>query len=69
LKVLEWVERGESVELTRRNRVVGVIVPPRRVAIEKPPIEDFYTRLEALFHDPTHPMTGTEIVSYGRGER
>lgn len=71
--VLDWVAEGESVEITRRNQVVGIIVPP--LAAEANPKEkptapaDFYQRLETLFHDKKRPMTGTELVSYARGER
>ena len=67
--VLGWVARGERVEITRRNQVVGTLIPPAPVKIKKPAVPDFYSRLEKLFHDPTRPMTGTELVSYGRGER
>lgn len=66
--VLEWVEQGESVEITRRNKVVGIIVPPSSEKLDEIP-SDYYQRLETLFHDFSKPMTGTEIVSYGRGER
>ncbi len=66
--VLEWVEQGESVEITRRNKVVGIIVPPSPEQAEDVP-SDYYQRLEKLFYDTSKPMTGTEIVSYGRGER
>lgn len=67
--VLDWVARGERVRITRHNQVVGILVPP--VAEVDPPAEmpDFYERLETLFHDPTQPMTGSELVSYSRGER
>ena len=55
---------------TRRNKVVGIIVPPPREKAEKEaPQPDFYTRLEELFHDTTRPVTGTELVSWARGER
>ncbi len=66
--VLEWVAQGESVEITRRNKVVGIIVPPTPEKSEDVP-SDYYERLEKLFYDPIQPMTGSEIVSYGRGER
>lgn len=66
--VLEWVEQGETVEITRYNKVVAMIVPPQLEKSEDIP-SDYYERLETLFYDFTKPMTGTEIVSYGRGER
>jgi len=68
-QVLQWVEQGESVQITRRNKVVGILVPPGTQALDADSPTDFYARLETLFHDETQPMTGTEIVSYGRGER
>jgi antitoxin (DNA-binding transcriptional repressor) of toxin-antitoxin stability system len=71
--VLGWVAEGESVQITRRDQVVGIIVPPLAAevnpAVKPPPPADFYQRLEALFHDRKRPMTGTELVSYARGER
>jgi antitoxin (DNA-binding transcriptional repressor) of toxin-antitoxin stability system len=66
--VLEWVEQGESVKITRRNKVVAIIVPPTSEETEDVS-SDYYERLEKLFYDFTKPMTGAEIVSYGRGER
>ena len=71
--VLGWVAEGESVEITRRGKVVGIIVPPLaaevKSAVKPTRPADFYQRLETLFHDKKRPMTGTELVSYARGER
>lgn len=67
--VLGWVAEGETVEITRHNHVVGVIVPPAATKPKQETAPDFYERLQELFHDRTRPMTGTEIVSYARGER
>lgn len=67
--VLEWVEQGETVQITRYNKVVGVIVPPSAQKEQEMPPSDYYERLEKLFFDKSKPMTGAEIVSYGRGER
>jgi len=66
--VLEWVEQGESVEITRRNKVVGIIIPPGSEKADAIP-SDYYQRLETLFYDFTKPMTGAEIVAYDRGDR
>jgi len=70
--VLGWVADGETVEITRRNEVVGVIVPPAAGAAgktRKADLPDFYERLQELFYDRARQMTGTELVSYARGER
>ncbi len=45
-EVLSWVESGEEVAVTRRDRVVARIVPPRRT--QKPKI-DFAARLKAIY--------------------
>jgi antitoxin (DNA-binding transcriptional repressor) of toxin-antitoxin stability system len=67
--VLGWVAEGETVEITRRNQVVEIIIPPTPSKIRKAAMPDFYERLQELFHDQKRPMTGTEIISYARGER
>ena len=66
--VLGWVEQGESVQITRYKKVIGTLVPnPTPNGIDASP--DFYARLEKLFLQKAKPMTGTEVVSYARGER
>ena len=37
--VLEWVEQGESVEITRRNKGVGIIIPPPSEKLEDIPLD------------------------------
>ena len=69
--MLGWVEQGESVQITRFNKVVAVLAPPlagkpgKKKAIRR----DFEKDLREIFGDRILPTTGTEIVSYGRGER
>jgi antitoxin (DNA-binding transcriptional repressor) of toxin-antitoxin stability system len=67
--VLDWVQQGETVQITRYNKVVGIIVPPSAEIDDIPEEPDFYERLEKLFFDTSKPMTGTELISYSRGER
>lgn len=67
--VLGWVAEGETVEITRHNKVVAVLSPPtprRKQRVRRP---DFQARLKEVFGDYGMPTPGTEIVSYGRGER
>lgn len=49
--VLGWVPDGETVEITRRNQVAGVIVPPVEAKSNQAVLPDFYARLQELFHD------------------
>ena len=68
--VLGWVEQGESVQITRFNKVVAVLAPPPvPETTGEIALPDYHARLARIFADRTLPMTGTEIVSYGRGER
>lgn len=46
-KVEKWLKAGESVRITKRNRVVGFLVPPERKEGVKMP--DFASRMEFLF--------------------
>ncbi|MCW1924206.1 type II toxin-antitoxin system Phd/YefM family antitoxin [Luteolibacter arcticus] len=65
--VLEWVERGETVQITRRNKVVAILSPPppeRRKRIIRP---DFEKELDEIFGDRVLPTTGTELMDYDRG--
>ena len=67
--MLGWVEQGETVRITRRNKAVAVISAPVPETPEEILLPDYHARLAGIFGDKTLPMTGTEIVSYGRGER
>jgi antitoxin (DNA-binding transcriptional repressor) of toxin-antitoxin stability system len=69
--VLAWVEQGESVQITRFNKVVAVLSPPpavkpgKRKAIRR----DFENDLQEIFGDRIVPTTGTELMDYDRGTR
>ena len=67
--VLDWVEQGETVRITRRNKVVAVLSPPKAEKPKRAIRRDFEKDLQEIFGDRIMPTTGTEIVSYGRGER
>jgi len=68
--VLEWVEQGETVQITRRNKVVAVLSPPPSPEgsrkIKRP---DFARDLQEIFGDRILASTGQEIIDYDRGER
>ena len=62
--ILDWVQRGETVQITRCNKVIDIIIP---ASADVAP--DFYQRLEKLFFDKSKPMTGAEMIPYSRGEQ
>ena len=62
--ILDRVQRGETVQITRCNKVIDIIVP---ASADVAP--DFYQRLEKRFFDKSKPMTGAEMIPYSRGER
>ena len=50
--VLAWVSAGETVSITRHNRVVAELMPPRRrPANKKFAMPDFTARTKAIFGD------------------
>lgn len=64
--VLSWVAGGESVEVRRRGRPVGVLSPPtRKTRIVRP---DFSARLRAIYGTRILPTTGTDLVAASRGD-
>jgi antitoxin (DNA-binding transcriptional repressor) of toxin-antitoxin stability system len=69
--VLAWVEQGESVQITRFNKVVAVLSPPPTVKPGKRKVirRDFENDLQEIFGDRILPTTGTELMDYDRGTR
>lgn len=67
--VLEWVEQGESVEITRRNKVVAIISPPPPRSPKKVVRPDYEARLTAIFGDRVLSTTANELMDYDRGDR
>lgn len=62
-----WLEAGETVELRERNRVLGRIVPEKRV---QKPVEwpDFEARAKAIFGDRMIPAV-TDLIEMREEER
>ena len=67
-KVMGRVERGETVEVTRRRRPIARLAPVRHSgpAQEWPDLE---SRTRALFGDRMLPTGGAAVVIESRGER
>jgi antitoxin (DNA-binding transcriptional repressor) of toxin-antitoxin stability system len=59
------LREGEEVEIRKRKRVVGRLVPVRQRVSDYP---DFSARARKIFGKKILPVTGAELVSWGRGE-
>ncbi len=67
-QVLRWVEDGEEVEVTRRDRVVAKIVPAGHVS-KTPRWPDFAKRAEAIWGKRPRGKPASEILIEDRKER
>jgi len=62
-RVSAWVSEGQSVEITKRGRVVARLVPPDAATVEgKKPFKmpDFAAQARAIWGDKK-PMTDAEV--------
>jgi hypothetical protein len=57
-KVEKWLNAGESIQITKRNRVVGVLMPPIRK--KKLILPDFEERMSEIF--PSKFCAGDNLV-------
>jgi len=56
---------GEPVEITKRNKVIGTLVPPE--ASQKPiRIPDFLGRMKKIYGGKTLKVTGAELIRWDR---
>jgi antitoxin (DNA-binding transcriptional repressor) of toxin-antitoxin stability system len=65
-EVLSWVERGEEVQVLRRNKVVARLLPPGPVPSQSP---DFVARARAIWGEDPAGSALSAIVSESRGDR
>ncbi len=56
---------GEEIEIRKRKRVIGRLVPVRPQTSAYP---DFAARTRKIFGERVLPATGAELVSWGRAE-
>jgi len=71
-QILRRVERGETIEVLRRKRVIAHIVPARPAGIEPGKVDwsDLPARLKKIWHGQMAPGQPThEILDDLRGER
>ena len=66
-EVLRWVERGQEVSITRRNRIIAKMVP---VGIRNP-IEwpDFVGRARGIWGDRPRGTPASRIIIEQRADR
>jgi prevent-host-death family protein len=67
-RVMERVERGETVEVTRRRKPVARLAPMKSSG-PSAPWPDLKARRRAVFGDRIVAPGGSEIVIEGRDER
>jgi prevent-host-death family protein len=67
-RVMTRVERGETVEVTRRNRPVAKLSPARSsAAVSEWP--DLGARTRSVFGNRVVTPSGSQVISDERGER
>lgn len=66
-RVLRHVDRGGSVEITRRKKVVAEMGPPRRPGGINFP--DFEARARATWGEPWAGVGTDELIDQSRGDR
>ena len=62
-KVERLLQHGETVQITKRKRVVGTLSPPQSSA--KPPMPDFIGRMKKIFKESPR-VTGAKLISRDR---
>ncbi|MGI8603834.1 MAG: type II toxin-antitoxin system Phd/YefM family antitoxin [Verrucomicrobiales bacterium] len=67
-KVLAWVENGEEVQVTRRNKPVAKIVPAK-VSNHRAKLPDFAARAAAIWGEKPAGKTISQTVIDDREER
>jgi len=67
-QVLDWVQDGEEVQVTRRHKVVAKIIScqDKQQTVEHP---DFLARAQQIWGKQPKGMTLSDAVGQDRGER
>jgi antitoxin (DNA-binding transcriptional repressor) of toxin-antitoxin stability system len=65
-EVLSWVERGEEVQVLKRNKVVARLLPPEPSVSTAP---DFLARARAIWGERPTGTALSALVSKSRGSR
>ena len=62
-KVEQLLAQGEEIEITKRGKTLGRIVPEKK---ERPPLPDFLGRMRAVWGNEMLEVTGAEVVRWDR---
>lgn len=67
VRVSQWIEDGEKVEIRKRGKVFATLSPP---SLKKKKVEwpDLHARLKKIFPHPVPGKPASEIISEGRGD-
>jgi len=68
-QVMQRVERGQVIEVTRRRRAVARLSPLAGKDGPASPWPDLDARARAVFGDRVIARSGSEVVVAGRGDR
>jgi antitoxin (DNA-binding transcriptional repressor) of toxin-antitoxin stability system len=63
-KVERMLAEGESIEITKRNQVIGTLSPANLT--KKIELPDFKARLKKIYGDKVLKVTGAELVRWDR---
>jgi antitoxin (DNA-binding transcriptional repressor) of toxin-antitoxin stability system len=63
-KVEKMLAQGESIEITKHNRVLGTFIPAS--APKKVQVPDFMARLKKIYGDKVLKVSGAELVRWDR---
>jgi antitoxin (DNA-binding transcriptional repressor) of toxin-antitoxin stability system len=66
--VLQWIQQGHAVEITRRHRVVALMTPPSAInhKVARP---DFAARMKQMWGDKVQRTSWTDLIKEDRGDR
>ena len=62
-KVEELLRNGQEIQITKRNVVIGRIVPEKR---EQPPMPDFAARVREIYGDKQFEVSSADLLAEER---
>lgn len=63
-KIERLLRQGESVQITKRRRVIARIVP--EIPEANAPMPDFFERLRSIYGSKSLPVSGAELITKDR---